>query len=286
MKKILLIFLSFIFIINLYADEKCNIVILPFANQSDDYWYEEYGIDFSAKIINLFGEIENLNIIDMKTIYSYIEDKYFSIDAAAKDIKNIAGDFNADYIVTGFLFNIHIRESDVDLSDILDIDIEVESQVAESHFNLTIYNIKDGKRNTVSTFSDEAYASAAQVTVDFVDAGKDVSEDTLIEQSLRTCALKAMLHIENIIFNEKFSGIVKNIYKKEIYINGGKQLNMKTGNKLTFYSIESVKVDKDGNFIYDKKEIGKLPIIKSKSLFSICKEKLKVNIGDRVVLSK
>ena len=64
MKKIIIIFILFLFFISLYSNDNCTILIFPFENRSNDYWDEEYGIRF-AKMKNN-KKVEFYRIIGIK----------------------------------------------------------------------------------------------------------------------------------------------------------------------------------------------------------------------------
>ncbi|CRF34071.1 hypothetical protein BRSU_1856 [Brachyspira suanatina] len=225
--KLILLIIMLIFSINAYS---VTITILPF-ECADETWIEEYKADdgiprvLEDSLINT----KMLNVTDYDLLISYFTS--YDIVASYKSMQTnlqLASDFiketfNSDYIITGEILDFNLKKGGKDTANV--------------KFKVNLIDINSLK--TVQSFTDTgAYTLPNNSPV-------YSSEDALFtETALGAASAVALNKIANNITkylgNPPITGIITRIEDNKLYINIGKNNNIKKGDEFNIYRVDKV----------------------------------------------
>lgn len=225
--KFILFITVLLFSINAYS---VNITILPFES-ADETWIEEYKADDGiARVLeDSLINTKMVNVTDYDLLISYFSS--YDIVASYKTMQTnlqLASDFiketfNSDYIITGEILDFNLKKGGKDTANV--------------KFKVNLIDINTLK--TVKSFTDTGTYTLPNNSPVYS------AEDALFtETALGAASMIALGKIANNITeylgNPPLTGIVTRIEDNKLYINLGKNNNIKLGDEFNIYKVYKV----------------------------------------------
>ncbi len=216
-----------LFSINAYS---ITITILPFES-ADETWVEEYKADDGiARVLedSLINK-KMINVTDYDLLISYFSS--YDIVASYKSMQTnlqLASDFiketfNSDYIITGEILNFNLKKGGKDTANV--------------EFKVNLIDIKSLK--TVKSFKDTGTYTLPNNSPVYS------AEDALFTETALGAASAAALSkiadsITKYLGNLPLIGIVTRAEDNKLYINLGKNNDIKIGDEFNIYKVDKV----------------------------------------------
>ncbi|MEI0559333.1 hypothetical protein [Brachyspira intermedia] len=225
--KFILLIAILLFSINAYS---ITITILPFES-TDETWVEEYKADDGiARVLeDSLINTKMVSVTDYDLLISYFSS--YDIVASYKTMQTnlqLASDFiketfNSDYIITGEILNFNLKKGGKDTANV--------------EFKVNLININTLK--IVKSFTDTGTYTLPNNSPVYS------AEDALFtETALGAASAIALNKIANKITeylgNPPLTGIVTRIDDNKVYINLGKNNNIKVGDEFNIYKVDKV----------------------------------------------
>ncbi|MEI0702893.1 hypothetical protein [Brachyspira intermedia] len=225
--KFILLIAILLFSINAYS---ITITILPFES-TDETWVEEYKADdgISRVLEDSLINTKMVSVTDYDLLISYFSS--YDIVASYKTMQTnlqLASDFiketfNSDYIITGEILNFNLKKGGKDTANV--------------EFKVNLININTLK--IVKSFTDTGTYTLPNNSPVYS------AEDALFtETALGAASAIALNKIANKITeylgNPPLTGIVTRIDDNKVYINLGKNNNIKVGDEFNIYKVDKV----------------------------------------------
>ncbi|MEI0699513.1 hypothetical protein R4K92_11345 [Brachyspira intermedia] len=225
--KFILFITVLLFSINAYS---VNITILPFES-ADETWIEEYKADDGiARVLeDSLINTKMVNVTDYDLLISYFSS--YDIVASYKSMQTnlqLAADFiketfNSDYIITGEILNFNLKKGGKDTANV--------------EFKVNLININTLK--TVKSFTDTGTYTLPNNSPVYS------AEDALFTETALGAASSVALNkiandITKFLGNPPLTGIITRIENNKLYINLGKNNNIKIGDEFNIYKVDKV----------------------------------------------
>ncbi|MCZ9839348.1 hypothetical protein OFR22_08400 [Brachyspira hyodysenteriae] len=226
-KLILLIIIILLFSINAYS---ITITILPFLS-ADETWIEEYKADdgiprvLEDSLINT----KMLNVTDYDLLISYFSS--YDIVASYKSMQTniqLAADFiketfNSDYIITGEILNFNLKKGGKDTANV--------------EFKVNLIDINSLK--TVKSFTDKGTYTLPNNSPIY-SAEDALFTETALGAASAVALNKIAKNITEYLGNPPITGIITRIEDNKLYINIGKNNNIKKGDEFYIYKTDKI----------------------------------------------
>lgn len=213
--------------INAYS---ITITILPFLS-ADETWVEEYKADdgiprvLEDSLINT----KMLNVTDYDLLISYFSsyDIVLSYKVMQTNI-NLASEFiketfNSDYIITGEILNFNLKKGGKDTADV--------------EFKVNLIDINSLK--TVKSFTDKGTYTLPNNSPVY-SAEDALFTETALGAASSIALNKIAYNITEFLGNPPLTGIVTRIEDNKLYINLGKNNNVKIGDVFNIYKVNKI----------------------------------------------
>ncbi|PTY40882.1 hypothetical protein [Brachyspira hampsonii] len=225
--KIILLMIILLFSINAYS---ITITILPFES-ADETWIEEYNVDDGIPRVLEDSLINKkmLDVTDYDLLISYFSS--YDIVASYKSMQTnlqLASDFiketfNSDYIITGEILNFNLKKGGKDTANV--------------EFKVNLIDIKSLK--IVKTFKDKGNYTLPNSSPVY-SAEDALFTETALGAASAIALSKIADSITEYLGNPPLVGIVTRIEDSKLYINLGKNNNIKIGDEFSIYKRDKV----------------------------------------------
>ena len=233
--KFILLIAILLFSINAYS---ITITILPFES-ADETWVEEYKADdgvvrvLEDSLINT----KMVSVTDYDLLISYFSS--YDIVASYKTMQTnlqLASDFiketfNSDYIITGEILDFNLKKGGKDTANV--------------KFKVNLIDINTLK--TVKSFTDTGTYTLPNNSPVY-SAEDALFTETALGAASAVALGKIANNITEYLGNPPLTGIVTRIEDNKLYINLGKNNNIKVGDEFNIYKVDKVlKLPNPGN---------------------------------------
>lgn len=225
--KFILFITVLLFSINAYS---VNITILPFES-ADETWIEEYKADDGiARVLeDSLINTKMLNVTDYDLLISYFSS--YDIVASYKSMQTnlqLAADFiketfNSDYIITGEILNFNLKKGGKDTAN-----VEFKVNLIDINSLKTVKSFTDTGTYTLPNNSPVYSAEDALFTETALGAASSVALNKIAND------------ITKFLGNPPLTGIITRIEDNKLYINLGKNNNIKIGDEFNIYKVDKV----------------------------------------------
>jgi len=266
--KIIIISLALIFLFStgLFASEtKKGIAVLPFrVNNIDVDMDDDEASHAVARMVTDSLEKSGIAIVKYNDVLRAMDNLKLKEFPDKKELQEeLAKELNAQYIVTGWIENIEIKEDDKNISDWWDgdRDINVKRQYAIAELRA---NLIDGSTLTVMDFLEgKGTENKFGVNVEDYDIGSSKFEETIVGIALKSAVTELR---EGIIEDtnktayqndgrDSYEGLVAYVDGEEVIINTGSEKGVKEGDIFNIIKLINITDPETGTIIKVKEEI-------------------------------
>ena len=226
-KFTLLLIIILLFSINAYS---ITVTILPFTS-ADETWIEEYKADDGIPRVleDSLVNTKMLNVTDYDLLISYFGS--YDIVASYKSMNTnlqLAADFiketfNSDYIITGEILNFNLKKGGKDTANV--------------EFKVNLVDIKSLK--TVKSFTDTGTYTLPNNSPVY-SAEDALFTETALGAASAVAMSKIAANITKYLGNPPITGIITRVENDKLYINVGKNNNIKIGDEFNIYKSDKI----------------------------------------------
>ncbi|MEQ8220833.1 MAG: FlgT C-terminal domain-containing protein [Candidatus Eremiobacterota bacterium] len=266
--KIIIISLALIFLFStgLFASEtKKGIAVLPFrVNNIDVDMDDDEASHAVARMVTDSLEKSGIAVVKYNDVIRVMDNLKLKEFPDKKELQEeLAKELNAQYIVTGWIENIEIKEDDKNISDWWDgdRDVKVKRQYAIAELRA---NLIDGSTLTVLEFLEgKGTENKFGVNVEDYDIGSSKFEETIVGIALKSAVTELR---EGIIEDtnktsyqndgrDSSEGLVAYVDGEEVIINTGSEKGVKEGDIFNIIKLINITDPETGTIIKVKEEI-------------------------------
>lgn len=226
-KYILLPIIILLLSINAYS---ITVTILPFSS-SDETWIEEYKVDDGIPRV-LEDSLINTKMLDV-TDYDLLISYFTSYDIVAsyKSMQTnlqlaanfIKETFDSDYIITGEILNFNLKKGGKDTANV--------------EFKVNLIDINSLK--TVKSFTDTGNYTLPNNSPIY-SAEDALFTETALGAASSVALKKISDNITKYLGNPPLTGIITRTEDNKLYINLGKNNNIKIGDEFNIYKVDKI----------------------------------------------
>ncbi len=268
--KMSLMFISlaliFLFSTGLLASETKAIAILPFrVNNIDvDMDDDEASHAVARMVTNSLEKSWKIKTVKYSDVLRAMDNLNLKEFPEKKELQEeLAKALNAQYIITGWIENIEIKEDDKNISDWWDgdRDINVKRQYAIAELRV---NLIDASTLTVLDFLEgKGTENKFGVNVEDYDIGSSKFEETIVGIALKSAVSEMaegiIEHIDKTAYQndgrDSSEGLVAYVDGEEVVINTGSEKGVKEGDIFNIIKLININDPETGNVIKVKEEI-------------------------------
>ncbi|MEQ8189817.1 MAG: FlgT C-terminal domain-containing protein [Candidatus Eremiobacterota bacterium] len=266
--KIITISLALIFLFStgLFASEtKKAIAVLPFrVNNIDVDMDDDEASHAVARMVADSLEKSGITTVKYNDVLKVMDNLKLKEFPEKKELQEeLAKELNAQYIVTGWIENIEIKEDDKNISDWWDgdKDIKVKRQYAIAELRA---NLIDGSTLTVMDFLEgKGTENKFGVNVEDYDIGSSKFEETIVGIALKSAVAELaegiIEHTDKTAYQndgrDSSEGLVAYVDGEEVVINTGSEKGVKEGDIFNIIKLINITDPETGTIIKVKEEI-------------------------------